>query len=88
MAVVSVLKLVPQEHNRYKTGSMFRKNSLYCVWKVCGNLLHRSLEIVGSYYSVEELSELLLRDRRLYEISEGGVTFSGWRTNDAGRDSI
>ncbi|MFR1061646.1 MAG: 4Fe-4S cluster-binding domain-containing protein [Enterocloster sp.] len=35
------------------------------------------MEIVGSYYSVEELSELLLRDRRLYEISEGGVTFSG-----------
>ena len=48
---------------------------------VCGKCVEicctEALEIVGSYYSAEELSELLLRDRRLYEISEGGVTFSG-----------
>nr|WP_295257514.1 glycyl-radical enzyme activating protein [uncultured Blautia sp.] len=48
---------------------------------VCGKCVEicctEALEIVGNDYSVEELSELLLRDRRLYEISEGGVTFSG-----------
>lgn len=54
------------------------------VWKFAAQKYWKS----GSYYSVEELSELLLRDRRLYEISEGGVTFSGGEPMMQAGDSI
>lgn len=37
----------------------------------------RALEVVGRKYTVDELLELLLRDRLFYEASEGGVTLSG-----------
>lgn len=37
----------------------------------------RALELVGTYYEIEELVELLLRDRFFYESSGGGVTLSG-----------
>jgi pyruvate formate lyase activating enzyme len=44
-----------------------------CV-KVChGN----GLRLVGSYYPVEDLAEILLRDRAFYNHSGGGVTLSG-----------
>ncbi len=36
-----------------------------------------ALEIVGRPYSVDELTELLLRDRAFYDNSGGGVTLSG-----------
>lgn len=36
-----------------------------------------ALKLVGKQYCVEELLELLLRDRCFYEASGGGVTFSG-----------
>jgi pyruvate formate lyase activating enzyme len=36
-----------------------------------------ALRVAGRYYSVFELTEILLKDRLLYETSEGGVTFSG-----------
>ena len=34
-------------------------------------------EVVGRAYGVEELFRLLVRDERMYEVSGGGVTFSG-----------
>lgn len=37
----------------------------------------RALELVGRKYTVDELMELLLRDRLFYEASGGGVTLSG-----------
>ena len=36
-----------------------------------------ALRAAGRYYSVSELTEILLRDRLFYETSGGGVTFSG-----------
>ena len=36
-----------------------------------------ALRLVGCYYSVEALSEILLRDLRFYRHSNGGVTLSG-----------
>lgn len=36
-----------------------------------------ALKIVGRHYAADELADLLLRDRILYETSAGGVTFSG-----------
>ena len=44
-----------------------------CV-KVCR---HGALEISGKEYTPEELTEALLRDKAFYEMSGGGVTFSG-----------
>ena len=37
----------------------------------------RALELVGREFTPSELVELLLRDRRFYEVSGGGVTLSG-----------
>ncbi len=37
----------------------------------------RGLRVVGSYYSVEGLTEILLRDESFYRHSGGGVTLSG-----------
>ena len=37
----------------------------------------RGLQIVGSYYTIEDLTETLLRDRPFYRHSGGGVTLSG-----------
>ncbi len=37
----------------------------------------KGLRRVGAYYPVEELGELLLRDRAFYKHSRGGVTLSG-----------
>jgi len=37
----------------------------------------RALRLLGHYYRVEELLEVLLRDRRFYAVSGGGVTLSG-----------
>lgn len=36
-----------------------------------------ALRLVGKRYSAEELLEVLLRDRCFYQVSGGGVTFSG-----------
>lgn len=36
-----------------------------------------ALQMVGKYYSVETLTELLLEDENYYKVSDGGVTFSG-----------
>jgi len=36
-----------------------------------------ALRVAGRYYSIHELTEILLRDRLFYETSGGGVTFSG-----------
>ena len=36
-----------------------------------------AIQIVGRRYTVPELTEILLRDRRFYETSGGGVTLSG-----------
>lgn len=36
-----------------------------------------ALAVIGSEYELEELVEILLRDRRFYEVSGGGVTLSG-----------
>ncbi len=37
----------------------------------------KGLRRIGNYYEVEELIEILLRDRVFYETSDGGVTLSG-----------
>ncbi|MCK5544785.1 MAG: glycyl-radical enzyme activating protein [Desulfobulbaceae bacterium] len=37
----------------------------------------KGLRRVGTYYEVEELAELLLRDRAFYKHSHGGITLSG-----------
>jgi pyruvate formate lyase activating enzyme len=37
----------------------------------------KGLRIIGTYYSVENLAEILLRDLPFYRHSGGGVTFSG-----------
>jgi pyruvate formate lyase activating enzyme len=37
----------------------------------------KALELVGREYEVGELIDILLRDRRFYETSDGGVTLSG-----------
>lgn len=37
----------------------------------------KSLRVLGRYYSVSQLTEQLLFDRVYYEMSKGGVTFSG-----------
>ena len=48
---------------------------------VCGNCAEEcpttALRIVGKYYTVSNLIEILLSDRIFYETSKGGVTFSG-----------
>ena len=36
-----------------------------------------ALEVTGNHYPVDELIEILLKDRIFYETSKGGVTFSG-----------
>ncbi|HWQ71140.1 MAG TPA: glycyl-radical enzyme activating protein [Desulfitobacteriaceae bacterium] len=36
-----------------------------------------ALKVVGQYYPVNKLLELLLRDKVFYQVSGGGVTFSG-----------
>ena len=47
----------------------------------CGKCVHDcphgALNLIGSQYAPEELVNQLLRDRRYYETSGGGVTFSG-----------
>lgn len=72
------IEICPSGAQQIQNGQHIYERTL-CT--VCGKCVEicctEAFEIVGSYYSVEELSELLLRDRRLYEISEGGVTFSG-----------
>ena len=72
------IEICPSGAQQIQNGQHIYERTL-CT--VCGKCVEicctEALEIVGSYYSAEELSELLLRDRRLYEISEGGVTFSG-----------
>ncbi len=40
----------------------------------CGN---EALKKVGKKYSVEEVMEIILKDKAFYENSDGGVTFSG-----------
>lgn len=37
----------------------------------------RGLRVIGRYYSVDELLDILLRDITFYQTSGGGVTFSG-----------
>jgi pyruvate formate lyase activating enzyme len=37
----------------------------------------RALRSIGTYYSVDECADFLLKDRLFYETSDGGVTFSG-----------
>lgn len=44
-----------------------------CVVVCPGN----ALELVGKTYTVDELTEIILRDRKFYDASGGGVTLSG-----------
>lgn len=51
---------------------------------LCDNLMdmvdvcpYDAYELVGKEYEVDELVQLLLRDKEYYEASQGGVTFSG-----------
>jgi pyruvate formate lyase activating enzyme len=37
----------------------------------------KALRLLGHFYAVDELLEILLRDRTFYEVSGGGVTLSG-----------
>jgi pyruvate formate lyase activating enzyme len=37
----------------------------------------RALRLIGRFYPVDELVDILLRDNIFYEVSGGGVTFSG-----------
>ncbi|MFZ5993854.1 MAG: glycyl-radical enzyme activating protein [Thermodesulfobacteriota bacterium] len=37
----------------------------------------RALRLIGRFYPVAELAEILLRDKTFYEVSRGGVTLSG-----------
>ena len=72
------IEICPSGAQQIQNGQHIYERTLCTVCGKCVEICCTEvLEIVGSYYSVEELSELLLRDRRLYEISEGGVTFSG-----------
>lgn len=43
----------------------------------CEECPSKALELVGVMYTIEELVEILLRDRMFYESSGGGVTLSG-----------
>lgn len=44
----------------------------------CANVCPgRGLRVVGTYYSVEELTKILIRDKAFYSNSGGGVTLSG-----------
>ena len=47
----------------------------------CGKCAHvcpgKGLRKIGSYYSVDTLAEILLRDHRYYYYSGGGITLSG-----------
>jgi len=49
--------------------------------KVCGQCAQEcpttALEIIGKYYPVDDLIEILLSDRIFFETSTGGITFSG-----------
>lgn len=38
---------------------------------------HKALTKIGELYSIEQLYEIILRDKTYYEVSGGGVTFSG-----------
>jgi len=38
---------------------------------------HNALKRIGKEYSIAELKEIILRDRTFYDVSNGGVTFSG-----------
>lgn len=35
------------------------------------------MSVLGAYYSIEQLKEIILKDKDYYETSKGGVTFSG-----------
>jgi len=70
-------KNCPQDAISLKdTGRIIRKKCTVCgrCTKECPT---GALKMIGQYYSVDYLIELLLRDRNFYEISKGGVTFSG-----------
>ena len=47
----------------------------------CGDCVEacpgRALRLIGRFYPVDELVDILLRDKTFYEVSGGGVTFSG-----------
>ncbi len=47
----------------------------------CGNCAEAcpstALQSVGKYYTADNLTDILLRDRYFYETSKGGITFSG-----------
>ena len=54
------------------------RRDLCTVCGLCASICPpRALEVVGRKYTVDELLELLLRDRLFYEASGGGVTLSG-----------
>ncbi|MDP3030067.1 MAG: glycyl-radical enzyme activating protein [Deltaproteobacteria bacterium] len=48
---------------------------------MCGDCVEacpgRALRLIGRFYPVDELVDILLRDKIFYEVSGGGVTFSG-----------
>jgi pyruvate formate lyase activating enzyme len=48
---------------------------------MCGDCVEacpgRALRLIGRFYPVDELVDILLRDKTFYEVSGGGVTFSG-----------
>ncbi|MBW2644875.1 MAG: glycyl-radical enzyme activating protein [Deltaproteobacteria bacterium] len=59
-----------------KTGSIIRDRCTACG-KCAEECPTTALKIVGKYYSVSDLIEILLSDHIFYETSKGGVTFSG-----------
>ena len=67
------------EHNAIsadRTNRIERKHCLLCG--VCTEICpSEALQMVGRFYAVEDLVELILRDRAFYRHSGGGVTLSG-----------
>jgi pyruvate formate lyase activating enzyme len=57
-------------------GRIMRNRCTHCG-KCARECPTTALEIIGKYYSVSELVEILLGDRIFFETSNGGVTFSG-----------
>ncbi|MGD8371619.1 MAG: glycyl-radical enzyme activating protein [Syntrophobacterales bacterium] len=57
-------------------GRIHREKCLHCgtCASVCPG---KGLRLIGTYYSVETLGEILLRDLPFYRHSDGGVTLSG-----------
>jgi pyruvate formate lyase activating enzyme len=67
------------EHNAIRADRVNRIDREHCLF--CGDCTEicpsQALQMVGRFYPVEDLLELILRDRGFYRHSGGGVTLSG-----------